>query len=65
MLTITIAAQLVTLAIPLTEDIIAAVNAEMSLSGSGDGPTAGERATIDAGLAAAHAALQSAQQGSY
>lgn len=60
--TIGIAMQLVQLGLPLAQEIIDAVNAEMSLSGSASGPTADQQATIDAGLLAAHEALQSAQQ---
>jgi hypothetical protein len=59
---ISAAAQLVAMGIPLATTIIDAVTAEMKLSGSPAPPTAAEQAVIDAGLAAAHAALQAAQQ---
>lgn len=59
--TIAIAVQLIQLGVPLAQEIIAAVNAEMALSGAGRAPTADEQAAIDAGLVAAHAALQAAQ----
>lgn len=57
-----IVAQLVQLGIPLAKEIIDAVNAEMVLSGAGRPPTPDEQAAIDAGLKAAHEALQNAQQ---
>ncbi len=60
--TISIAVQLMQLGIPLAQTIIDAVNAEMALSGSGRAPTPAEQASIDAGLKAAHEALQGAQQ---
>lgn len=60
---ISIVAQLVQLGIPLAQSIIDAVNAEMALSGAGRPPTVAEHLAIDAGLAASHEALQSAQQG--
>ena len=63
MATIAIAAQLIELGLPLAQEIIDAVDAEMALSGSGTAPTADQQAAIDAGFAAAHAALQAAQQG--
>lgn len=62
MFAITVVAQLVQLGLPIVAEIIDAVNTEMALSGAGRAPTADEQATIDMGLAAAHAALQAAQQ---
>ena len=59
--TIAIAMQLIQLGVPIAQEIIAAVNAEMALSGAGRAPTPDEQAAIDTGLAAAHAALQAAQ----
>lgn len=61
--TISIAIQLMQLGLPLAKEIVDAVNTEMALSGSTNGPSDAEQATIDAGLEAAHAALQAAQQG--
>lgn len=63
MATMAIALQLMQLGIPLAKEIVDAVNAEMALSGSPNGPSDAEQATIDAGLEAAHAALQAARQG--
>lgn len=60
--TIALALQLMQLGLPLAQEIIDAVNQEMALSGSGVPITSGQQATIDAGLQAAHDALQAAQQ---
>lgn len=60
--TIALALQLMQLGLPLAQEIIDAVNQEMALSGSGVPITSDQQATIDAGLQAAHEALQSAQQ---
>lgn len=62
MATIAIVLQLLQLGLPIAKEIADAVDTEMSLSGSADGPTPEQQATIDAGLDAAHAALQAAQQ---
>ena len=61
--TIQAAAQLVALGVELSSFIIDGVNVEMALSGSGAAPTADQQAEIDAGLEAAHAALQAAKPG--
>lgn len=58
---IVIAAQVVQLGLPLAQQIIDAVTLEMQLSGSGNAPTPEQQAVIDAGLKAAHEALQAAQ----
>lgn len=58
MTTIAIVLQLIQLGLPIAQEIADAVNVEMALSGSPDGPTPEQQATIDAGLEAAHAALQ-------
>lgn len=60
---ISIAAQLVALGVPLAQEIIDAVNAEMTISGSNTAPTADQQAILDNGLDAAHKALQAAIAG--
>lgn len=62
MATIDIAAQLVALGAQIAPGVIEAVKAEMAISGTGQAPTPNQQAEIDAGLQAAHAALQAAQQ---
>ena len=58
--TITIAMQLMELGLKIVPTIMDAVNTEMELSGSANGPTKEQQEAIDAGLRAAHKALQEA-----
>ena len=55
--------QLIQLGMAIAPEIQQGVNMVMRKSGSSDPLTADEQATIDKGLDAAHAALQSTQQG--
>jgi hypothetical protein len=57
-----VALKLIRAGIPIATVIVDAVDQEMELSGSGAPPTEEQQATIDAGLQAAHATLQGAQQ---
>lgn len=60
---LTVVAELVQLGLAIEPAIQDAVNEVMALSGSGNPPTTDQQAAIDAGLEAAHTALQAAKAG--